>query len=38
MNKKISGVSEVTCRDNMRSAKQEFLNYMNHLEGVKGEY
>lgn len=38
MNKKISGVSEATCRDNMRNAKQDFLNYMTHLEGVKGEY
>lgn len=35
MNKKISGVSEANCRDNMRSAKQDFTHYMTHLEGVK---
>jgi hypothetical protein len=38
MNKKISGVSEETCRENMRNAKNGFLNYMTHLEGVKGDY
>lgn len=38
MYKKISGADQSTCRQNMVDAKQEMINYNQHLKGKKEEY
>jgi hypothetical protein len=36
MYKKITGVDESTCRQNMSAAKETYLNLQNTLQAVKG--
>lgn len=36
MYKKITGVDESACRDNMSSAKKTYMNYLTTLSAVKG--